>query len=181
MAHIWFTAVETFGSHDGEAWQKYLDFSGLRQLTEVVSLDGSLCPAMIGELIDEDWDHNVHRDRLTCLFKELDYLLSRVKNSGPRQILAVMLEPEAGSENALTDERFAFVGFDLLDEEGGNSALANCGGFPLAFDNEELSLHGLITDFGRAKEVQSLLRVKYPDERHARCHLWAVWRMKVLA
>ena len=65
MAHIWFTAVETFGSHDGEAWQKYLDFSGLRQLTEVVLLDGSLCPAMIGELIDEDWDHNVQRDRLT--------------------------------------------------------------------------------------------------------------------
>ncbi len=181
MADIWFTAVETFGPHGGEAWQKYLDFSGLRQLAEVVSLDGSLCPTVIGELIKEDWDHNVHRDRLTYFFKDLDYLLSRVQSSGPRQILAVMLEPEAGSENTLTDERFEFVGFDLLDEEGGNSALVNCGGFPFAFDDEELSQHGLITDYERAKEVQSLLREKYPEERHAECHLWAVWRMKALA
>jgi hypothetical protein len=56
------------------------------------------------------------------------------------------------------------------------SALTNCGGFPEVFASSELSGFGLLTDFGRAVEVQRLLRSRFPEEIHANCHLWAVFR-----
>jgi hypothetical protein len=33
-------------------------------------------------------------------------------------------------------------------------------------------------DHPKAVAVQQLLRTEYPDEPHARCHVWAIWRMK---
>jgi hypothetical protein len=57
------------------------------------------------------------------------------------------------------------------------SALTNCGGFPNAFANSELSQTGLLLDFHRAFEVQQLLRAQYPDEHHANCHVWAIFRL----
>jgi hypothetical protein len=45
MKEFWFIAVETFGpAHEG--WEKYIQWSKLTQLKEVVDLDCSLCPAV---------------------------------------------------------------------------------------------------------------------------------------
>jgi len=51
------------------------------------------------------------------------------------------------------------------------SALTNCGGFEGVFANADLSELGLLTDLSRAQEVQASLRVHYPDEPHAECHI----------
>ena len=177
MAEIWYTAVKAFGPEHAEEWAKFLEFSGLSQLTRVVTLDGMLCPTVIEELDPADWDHNIQQDYRLHYFTDLDYLLERVGPDFGAQILAVTLEPGRDCREALQDPRFRFSGFDLVDHEGGNSALVNCGGFPLAFRNDELSEYGLLTDYGRARTVQAALRQHYPDERHAQCDLWALWRM----
>jgi hypothetical protein len=71
---------------------------------------------------------------------------------------------------------FDFVGYDLADIQGSTSALTNCGGFPEIFSNSELSEKGLLSSFVRAKQVQDDLRRLNPQEIHAHCHLWAIFR-----
>ncbi len=77
---------------------------------------------------------------------------------------------------ALPVADFQFLGYDLVDIENSASALSNCGGFPEVFANSELSVVGLLTDFDRAVEVQRTLRTTFPNEIHANCHLWAIFR-----
>jgi hypothetical protein len=45
----WFIATEAFTPRDGEAWTKYVSWSGLAHLDEVVSLDPMLCPTVLPE------------------------------------------------------------------------------------------------------------------------------------
>ncbi|HET6798446.1 MAG TPA: hypothetical protein VFH40_14900, partial [Gemmatimonadales bacterium] len=71
---------------------------------------------------------------------------------------------------------FAFAGFDLVDIHTDISALTNCGGFEGVFLNAELSELGLLTDLSRAQQVQADLRLQYPNESHAECNVWAIWR-----
>ena len=59
----------------------------------------------------------------------------------------------------------------------GMSVLTNCGGFPMAFRNEELSHSGLVSTLERAKEIQAALHEHYPDAEHTDCDVWALWRM----
>ena len=47
-----FTAVERFDPSCDERWQGYIEWSGLGQLQEVVSLDGILCPNFFDKLIE---------------------------------------------------------------------------------------------------------------------------------
>lgn len=48
---------------------------------------------------------------------------------------------------------------------------------PEAFSNEELNAVGLLSIFDRAVEVQERLHELFPDEPHADCDLWAIFRM----
>ena len=68
------------------------------------------------------------------------------------------------------------MGYDLVDIQSSASALTNCGGFPKAFSNGELSEKGLLRSQERARQVQAELRLQYPDDIHANCHLWAIFR-----
>ena len=55
-------------SPDGESWDKYIAFSGLTRLTEVVSLDGLLCPSLLPEIKDDYWPHIVNEDFMLQYF-----------------------------------------------------------------------------------------------------------------
>jgi len=66
--------------------------------------------------------------------------------------------------------RFMFEGYDLVDVQYGMSALTNCGEFPEAFSNAELSEHGLLKSLDRANQVQKALADRYRNHDHARCH-----------
>jgi hypothetical protein len=192
MAEVWYTIVRRFGPDWGErvwsgdrsplTWQGYLEWSGLRQLDEVVSLDTMLCePAVPPDsepLTIEDWKHVVNRDFRLHFYRNLDYLLSRVSLRPELQLLGAIEGPPEGEMPALDDPRFIFLGYEVLDVHGDVSALTNCGGFPLAFDGAELNRFGLIDEPGRAYGVQRALRAAYPGEHHAECDVWAVWRME---
>lgn len=173
-----FTAVNRFDPNCGDAWTKYVAWSGLTHLKEVVSLDGILCPAVIKELIDEDWQHNVHEDYKVFLFRDVDYLLSRVTDHDRVNFLAIMQNPTAEDLRSFSDLRFEFCGFDLVDAHGDISALVNCGGFDKAFSKIDLSKCGLVTDHARAMEIHRRLPLEYPNEHHAECNVWAIWQMK---
>ena len=159
------------------AWRSFVEWSGLTQLREVVSLDGILCPSVFEGLTDEDWGHNVQEDFLIGLFHDLDYLLGKLGGEDRANVLALMRNPTAAEVGSFTDPRFVFRGFDLVELQTGVSALVNCGGFDRAFAPTDLSDCGLLTDHAKASGVQNLLRAEYPDEPHADCDVWAIWQM----
>ena len=174
-----YSAVKRFDPACGEPWQKYIEWSGLTQLREVVSLDGILCPTIFRDLIAEDWQHNVQENFKITLFHDLDYVVRRVAGDDRVSILALMQNPTDTEVRSFTDPRFVFRGFDLVELGTGISALVNCGGFDKAFSHADLSDCGLLTDHAKALSVQNLLRAEYPDEPHADCDLWAIWRRKM--
>ena len=57
-----YSAVKRFDPACGDNWTKFIAWSGLTQLRELVSLDGILCPTVFQELTAEDWQHNVQED-----------------------------------------------------------------------------------------------------------------------
>jgi len=94
--------------------------------------------------------------------------------------LDTILCPEA-PERLVAEVRptgFDLAGFELLDVHGDVSALTDCGGFPAVFAGGELNSFGLLSDLSRADDVRRGLRTAYPDEPHAECDVWALWRLR---
>jgi|SRR4029077_18983477 hypothetical protein len=170
----WFVATEPFDPRDGAKWQKYIEWSGLTQLVELFSLDPILCPPVLDDVKDEYWPHIVNEDFMLAFFLDADFLRQQVANIQHKNLLCVFRNP---SEPPIPpDGSFEFAGYDLVDVQHSASALTNCGGFPDVFSNSELSTIGLLPNFNRAVEVQTLLRQRHPEEHHAKCHLWAIFR-----
>jgi len=94
-----------------------------------ISLDGVLCPKLVKELTEKDWEHNVHEDNRVDLFRDLDYVLQKFANDPSATIFAIMPNPTSAGLKSFSDPKFAFCGFDLVNSVGGISALVNCGGF----------------------------------------------------
>ena len=109
-------------------------------------------------------------------FTDLALLLSRLSDTTERNLLCVYRNPPSTLPPTLHDDRFEFLGYDLVDIHCSASALTNCGGFPDVFENRELSSKGLLTSYARARHVQSDLRTKHPEEPHANCHVWGIYR-----
>ncbi len=174
-----FVAKRSFGPAQGEKWLDYVEWSGLRQLREVVSLDQLLCPTVPAELVAADWEYNVHADYLTSYFHSLDHLKRRVAGEPDLNLLAVIQNPGPADLDGTNPPGFTFMGFDVVDVYGDVSALTNCGGFDDVFPKTELSDHGLLREPVRAYQVQRDLRKTYPDHSHTRCDVWAIWRKSV--
>jgi hypothetical protein len=171
-----FVAKRRFDAGAGESWVGYVAWSGLTQLTELVSLDEILCPTVPETLIAADWEYNVHADYQTSYFHSLEYLRRRVASEPRLNILGVLRNPSASDLQQVALPDFGFVGFDLLDIHGDVSALTNCGGFEGVFAGTELSERGLLTDLERAYQVQRALGALRPAS-HTECHVWAIWRL----
>jgi hypothetical protein len=172
-----YTAVGRFDPETCPTWTEFVAWSRLSQLREVVSLDVTLCPNLFPELTADDWNHNVHEDFKTHLFRDPEHVAARVAGK-PANVVALIEEPAGDALASFQDPRFGFCGFDLIEEQTGISALTNCGGFDRAFLPSDLSECGLLVDHARAIAVRQLLRVEYPEEPHACCRIWAIWRMK---
>jgi hypothetical protein len=173
---IGFRLSERFDSYSGETWINYIKWSGFVHFNEVVGLDCSLCKSVIFELSTSDWDHIVYAEHLFAVFDDSRYLLSRCPLTERSQLLAVSREPSVDEVRAFRQEGFTFKGYDLIEEATCISALTNCGGFERAFLPSDLSTEGLIRDHQRAYDVRALLHNEYPDEHHADCDVWAIWR-----
>lgn len=172
----WFIATQKFSpATDSKGWEDYIAHSGLTQLDEVVSLDSLLCPTLLPDIRDDYWPHIVNENFMSSFFVDADFLLGEVAKFHEMNFLCVFRNPENHPQPPAA-VKWDFIGYDLLDVCVGISAITNCGGFPLAFSNSELSSRGLLTNHERALEVQSLLRMNYKNESHADCHVWAIFR-----
>ena len=55
-----FAAHRRFDSRWGESLDRYIQWSGLNHVREIVYSDMMLCPSLIDTLRDEDWKFNIH-------------------------------------------------------------------------------------------------------------------------
>jgi hypothetical protein len=183
--NFYYTALGAF-SKDNDvnnlSWQEYLLWSKLTQLKELVSLDCMLNEPLVepDRKNTEDWNYIV-TDNLyeTGFFTSLDYVLLKMKPRKRFNLLTVVIEPPEDCK-ILTLDDFEFVGYDLLDQEYGNSALTNCGGFDETFLPSDLNHFGLIDDFGKAYDVKCRLLKNNPHEHHAHTNVIAIWRHQTL-
>ncbi len=137
--------------------EEYRKFSKL-PVDEIVSVDSMLFPVAERILIDEKTAK-----------------LQNVEDG--KQILRILCIDNPTTMPPCTEEieNFIFCGYDLA-EEFEISALTNCSGFDETFTYVDLNLFGLIPDFLSAQKIQTDLLSKNPDEAHADCLLFAVWR-----
>ncbi|WP_291870424.1 hypothetical protein [Maribacter sp.] len=178
---IYYTALEIYDSQTGDefSWEKYIKWSKLTQLKELVSLDGLLNGLAFKPDFDskDDWNYIVtDGEMITLFFNSIDYVLGKVKGLNYFNLLAVIKEPN--KEKAELETDFEFVGYDLIERGGDISALTNCGGFDETFLPTDLNEYGLISDIDKAKKIQMELPINNPAEHHADCYLYEVWRHK---
>lgn len=182
----YYTALGVFSnSHGGEnmSWTKYILWSRLSHLTELVSVDTMLCEELVEPDTnnDEDWNFIVTDDLyITGFYTSLDYVLSKMKARDRFNLLAVEINPSEAYDSKIIQD-FEFVGYDLLDKEYGVSALSNCGGFDETFLPSELSRFGLISDYEKATDIRRRLVENNPKEHHADTNIIAIWRHKTIA
>ena len=162
----------------GMSWDKYIEWSRLTQLTELISVDG-----MLNEVLfepdrnnEDEWNFIVADDHYeTGFFATLDYVLKKVGNITTFNLLAVTIEPTQNCKTVKIDH-FDFIGYDLLDKDYSVSALSNCGGFDETFLPSELNQFGLIDDYGKAYDIKKRLLENNPEEHHADTNVIALWR-----
>lgn len=171
----WFIALRKFGPADGDKWTDYVKWSGLSQLDELISLDSMLCPTLLPDIEDDYWPHIVNEDFCLHFFTDLAFLRRQVADLAGGRILCVTRNPESPPVLPAELNSFSLIGYDLLDEGAGTSALSNCGGWPGILDNSELSPKGLIESHARALQLRELLAHRYPQESHAQCDVWAIF------
>ncbi|WP_207896562.1 hypothetical protein [Flaviaesturariibacter flavus] len=148
------------------------------QLKELVGLDGLLCGSVFKPDTNDDefWEFVVIEESvITSFFTSLSYVRSKVTGIDCN-ILAVVMNPEIECLGEVLPG-FEFLGYDLLDYHFDISPLTNCGGFDETFLPEELNQYGLLTSQKRAREVYKMLPENNPDEDHAECNYFAVWRL----
>lgn len=161
-------------------WQRYFEWAEIPQLTELVSLDGMLCPSLIDFETAEDWNHGVQvGERFE--YSDLEYLLKRACACADCNVLAVYRNSPRHIDALPTSRQFAFAGYDLIEDLTRISALVNCGGFPESFSTSELNHFGLIDSFERASTVRESLARNNPQEAHAQCEVYAIWRLDTVA
>ena len=176
----WFVAIERFTSRSVEAWAKYVAWSGLKHLDEVVSLDPMLCPTLLPEIKDDYWPYIVNEDFMLNFFVDLEFLLKQISGIREKNLLCVYRNPPSPPPPYRGSSNFEFLGYDVVDVHASASALTNCGGYPDVFANSELTSKGLLASYDRAFQVRAELRAKHPEEHHADCHVWAISRAVAL-
>lgn len=175
---MWYAVLKNFGPED-RAWASYVSWSGLNQLKRFRSLDSLLSPTLWQPDTKEDWNYSISQDFRCHLMMDLAY--ARLQQSKyPRSWLCgLILNPT--KDNLTAPEGHTLLGFDLLEAGWGVSALTDCGGFPGAFENQEISESGLILTLERAEEIRRDLLHLYPEEPHADCDVWAVYEVGVIS
>jgi len=174
-----YTARGTFDSHENKlSWDKYIAWSKLHHLAEVVSLDSQLNKLLVEPDHNDadDWNfiHTVGHTE-TGFFTTEDYVLRRLEANGKFNLLTVVVEPDQDCKDIAVDG-YEFIGYDLLDQYFDISALTNCGGFDETFLPAELNNKGLVDDFVKAYSINQKLLDNNPNEHHADTNVIAVWR-----
>jgi len=152
--------------------KEYEEFSKILSRNEIVTFD-FLCRNIENEGID-------YTEYLAdCNYGVLDWkVLLIIPLESDEQIIACFKNPTESHEFHYLDSRFEFCGYDLSNDDVFISAITHCdGGFANALPYESLNKYGLIDNHQKAIYCSNFLKMSYPDEPHAYCEVFELWRM----
>jgi len=175
MPNWLYTIRERLTSTPKQRFDRFREFSGFSHIAELVTLDSMMCPDLVDELRNKDWEYNVQEDFRTSLFRDADYLLSRQSlDASKHQLIAAL---ECPPVQFVVPVGFTICGHDIMDSYFGNSTLTNCGPIPEAFKPTEVNELGLIDDRDRAFAIRDTMRRLQPDDPHlGACEVWLLAR-----
>ena len=170
-----YTAHRRLSKTTGGDFIQVVEWLGFHQIDELVSADTLICPNLVIELTNEDWNHNVHADNRVFWFYDLLYLAQRIHfDPAIHNILSLVKEP---SEPVPVAASFELCGYDILDSDNSISVLTNCGGFPEIFSPAIVNRYALLNYRATADDIANRLRTTYADDDHCRdCRVWSVCR-----
>lgn len=93
-----------------------------------------------------------------------------------QQILAVIVRPQPEPATYLENDGFEFCGYDLVETATAISAITNCGAMFNSVRYTDLTNFGLIPTYKDAVCTQLALVEEDPDEPHAYCDIYEIWR-----
>jgi len=99
--------------------------------------------------------------------------------SDTQQVIAVILRPNLEPVEYMETRGFTFCGYDLVEEETLISAITDFGGGFDSIPYEKLTEYGLLPTYKDAVLAQHALVEEAPDEPHAYCTVYEVWRKLV--
>jgi hypothetical protein len=149
--------------------EKYETFSKIFGRKEIVTYDCMLCKVVLDD--DSPCDTGYAGES----FEWESFM--RKPFEPDEQIIAYFKNPSASHETHAIDGGFEFCGYDLSEELTQISAITNCGGWDrLPELNDMLNPFGLIERHEQALQMQISLREAYPEESHADCEIYELWR-----
>lgn len=151
MDEIFYVSCERF-----YPTKEYEEFSPVRGKKEIVSYDCGLMPPF----------------NICYSLNDAERKVAGIKDG---QIIAAYQNPPQNFAINIGNG-FEFCGFDLSEEQTNISAITNCNGFEATIDYANLNDYGLISDYEVAKLTREKLEEKFPDECHACCEIYALWR-----
>ena len=137
--------------------ESYREFSKI-PIDEIVSMDTMLFPVEKRFLLSEE-----------------DSLTEPIPTN--KQVLRVKFIDDNFDQSDEDVADFDFCGYDLVDEFE-ISAITNCGGFDETYTYHDLNSIGLIPTLTSARKIQIDLKKNNPNEEHADCLLFGIWRRK---
>ena len=149
--------------------KEYEAFSRILNRKEIVTIDMLLCEALFEKApFRTEGDDDSISSYALLMFKSL---------SPNEQIIAYCKNPYESHKNHSLNNDFEFCGYDLSDEMTTISTITNCGGmFDKAISYDELNRFGLIDEYKSAFRIRDLLNQLYPDDDHACCEVYELWR-----
>ena len=170
---MYYKIVESFGPDKSEAWKKYIEWRGLRDLTSFQSIDGGLRQSLFHPESEEDWRHCLSADFRTDLITSLDYARMVLAKHDKAELIGVTPEVEAN----FSPEK-GLLGYDILDCFGDISLLTNWGDDENTLLAPYITRNALVLDLSQALELRDTLRRTFPEDGHAdKCDVWAVYKI----
>ena len=167
---MYYKIVKRFSPSDGDKWRDYLAWRKL-PLLSFQSIDGILRPDLFRPASHEDWRNCVNADYRWTLITNLDYAKRVLQGFDNATLVGV--DPEIESDYAAEK---GLLGFDILDESGHVSLIANWGTDDRGLIDPYVSPEVLITDPASALELRNRLRRRFSEDPHARrCCVWAIY------
>ena len=99
--------------------------------------------------------------------------------SDTQQIVAVMLRPGIDPLEYMEKRGFTFCGYDLVEDITFISSITNCGGEFSSIPYEKLTEFGLLPTYKDAVLAQLALVEEAPENHHAYCMIYEIWRKVV--
>lgn len=172
---VWYGAFLILDKRRGKFFEGYLNFAGLDQREEIITLDGMLCPSIF-EIDDEGWNYLHNNICISDLYSDAAYTSKRMEGRDDANLLAVVLEPQVNKSAKELIQNGKFIGYDIMDVDWGISILTNCG-CNKVMGSVGRNNYGLVDDFELTYSLRDENARVYEGESHSDGYVCEIWKI----